>query len=57
MENEKQLLEDRIKRWKRKVKLANTMLRKYEAKLQRYHKRQLMMAAQVVAGTGRKLRI
>lgn len=47
MVNEKELLENRIKKWKRKLTLAQTMLRKYEAKLKRLHKRQAVATAEV----------
>lgn len=57
MDNEKELLEERIKRWKRKLTLAQTMLRKYEAKLQRYHKRQQRLAAEMTLAAGRKFRL
>ena len=57
MDSEKELLEDRIKKWKRKQTLAQTMLRKYEAKLQRYHKKQLKLAAEIAQASGRKFRI
>lgn len=44
MENERELVVLRVKRWKRKLTLAQTMLRKYEAKLKRLEKKQLAVA-------------
>lgn len=57
MDKEKQQLEYQVKRWKRKLRIANTMLKKWEQKQKRFEKTLVIAARPTMGNVVRRIQL